>query len=103
MSEKRLFVVETVNTFSEVHIVEAENEEMAKKIAENSDYNASKWLGTQVSNVYHYDEREIPRLVKMDTYFFDGYATVDEEGYLYYKKMNGEVNGNMSPRKIFET
>ena len=103
MSEKRLFIVETVNTFSEVHVVEAENEEMAKKIAENSDYNASKWLGTQVSNVYHYDEREIPRLVKMDTNFFDGYATVDEEGYLYYKKMNGEVNGNMSPRKIFET
>lgn len=103
MSEKRLFVVETVNTFSEVHIVEAENEEMAKKIAENSDYNASKWLGTQVSNVYHYDEREMPRLVKMDTYFFDGYAAVNEEGYLYYRKMNGEVNGNMSPRKIFET
>ena len=103
MSEKRLFVVETVNTFSEVHIVEAENEEIAKKIAENSDYNASKWLGTQVSNVYHYDEREMPRLVKMDTYFFDVYATVDEEGYLYYKKMNGEVNGNMRCEKIFET
>ena len=102
MSEKKLFVVETVNTFSEVHIVEAENEEMAKKIAENSDYNASKWLGTQISNVYDYDEREMPRLLKMDTYFFDGYACVDDEGHLYYRKMNGEVNGNMRPRKIFE-
>ena len=102
MSEKRLFVVETVNTFSEVHVVEAENEEMAKKIAKNSDYNASKWLGTQVSNVYEFDEREMPRLLKMDTYFFNGYAVVDEEGYLYYKKMNGEVNGNMRREKIFE-
>ena len=45
----------------------------------------------------------MPRLLKMDTYFFNGYATVDEEGYLYYKKMNGEVNGNMRREKIFET
>lgn len=103
MSEKRLFVIETVNTFSEVHIVEAENEEMAKKIAANSDYNASKWLGTQISNIYEYDEREMPRLLKMDTYFFDGYAAVDKEGYLYYKKMNGEVNQVMRREKIFES
>jgi len=102
MSEKRLFVVETVNTFSEVHIIEAENEEMAKKIAENSDYNASKWLGSQVSNVYDYDECELPRLKKLDSYFFDGYACVDDEGYLYYRKMSGEVNGNMPRNKIFE-
>ena len=102
MSEKRLFVVETVNTFSEVHIVEAENEEMAKKIAENSDYNASKWLGTQVSNVYDYNESELPRLKKLDSYFFNGYACVDEDGYLYYRRMDGEINGSMRREKIFE-
>ena len=44
----------------------------------------------------------MPRLVKMDTYFFDGYAAVDEEGYLYYKKMNGEINQVMRREKIFE-
>jgi len=103
MSEKRLFVVETVNTFTEVHIVEAENEEMAKKIANNSDYNASKWLGTQVSNVYKYEESELPRLKQLDSYFFNGYACVDDDGYLYYRKMDGEVNGSMRRQKIFET
>jgi hypothetical protein len=102
MSKKHLFVVETVNTFSEVHIVEAENEEAAKKIAANSDYNVSKWLGIQVLNVYNFDERELPRLKQLDSYFFNGYACVDDEGYLYYRKMDGEVNGNMRHRKIFE-
>jgi len=101
MSEKRLFVVETVNTFSEVHIVEAENEEAAKKIAKNSDSNASKWLGLQVSNIYDFDERELPRLRKLDSYFFNGYACVDNEGYLYYRKMDGEVNENMRREKIY--
>ncbi len=102
MSEKHLFIVETVNTFTEVHIVEAENEEAAKKIAANSDYNASKWLGTQISNVYDYDERELPRLKQLDSYFFDGYACIDDEGYLYYRRMDGEVNGNVRREKIFK-
>jgi hypothetical protein len=103
MSEKKqLFVVESVCTFYEVHLVEAENEEQAKKIADQSDYNASKWLGTQVANVTAFDERDLPRLKRVDSYFFDGYACVDEEGDLYYRKMNGEFNGNMPKTKVFE-
>ena len=48
MSEKKRFAVETISTFAEVHLVYAENEEEAKKIAANADYNTSKWLGQQV-------------------------------------------------------
>lgn len=93
------YVVETINTFYEVHLVEAENEEEAKMITENSDYNASKWLGQQVANISEFDDRDLPRLKSIDSYFFDGYATIEND-YLVYRKMNGELNGNMPHEKI---
>ena len=96
---KKKFVVETVSTFYEVHLVEAENEDEAKFIVANSDYNASKWLGQQVANINEFDERDLPRLQKLDTYFFNGYATIEDD-YLLYRKMNGELNGNMPQEKI---
>ena len=91
---KKKFVVETVSTFYEVHLVEAENESEAEKIARNSDYNASKWLGQQIANISEFKEEDMPRLKQLDSYFFDGYAGNDN-GYLRYYKMDGTVNGNM--------
>ncbi|MFZ9241383.1 MAG: hypothetical protein ACO22R_09600 [Chitinophagaceae bacterium] len=91
---KKKFVVETVSTFYEVHLVEAESEEEAKKIAGNSDYNASKWLGQQIANISEFKEEDLPRLKQIDSYFFDGYAGIDN-GYLRYYRMDGTVNGNM--------
>lgn len=102
-TKKQIFVVERVNTFFEVHVVEAENEEMARKIAEHSDYNASKWLGAQNVNVYPYTEEHKARFLHLDSYYFEGYAAVDKDGMLYYMKENGELNGNMPTIKIFET
>lgn len=96
---KKKFVVETVSTFYEIHLVEAENEEEAKFIADNSDYNASKWLGQQVANITEFDERDMPRLKQVDTYFFDGYATIEDD-FLLYRRMNGELNGSMPQEKI---
>jgi hypothetical protein len=93
------FVAETVNTFSEIHIVEAENKEEAQFIVQHSDYNASKWLGQQVANVSKFDERDLPRLKQVDTYFFEGYATIEDD-YLLYRKMDGSLNGNMPPNKV---
>ena len=75
---KKKFVVETINTFYEAHLIEAENEEEAKLIASHSDYNASKWLGQQVANVSKYDKRDLPRLKNLDSYFFDGYASLED-------------------------
>lgn len=93
------FVVETVNTFYEVHVVEAKDEEEAKVVASYSDYNASKWLGQQVANVSEFDERDLPRLKQLDSYFFDGYAKI-VNAKLIYMKSDGTVNSNMPTQKI---
>ena len=95
------FVVESVCTFYEIHVVEAENQEMAAKIAAHSDYNASKWLGSQVANISKFKEKDLTRLKKVDSYFFEGYACVDDNGHLIYKKPDGTINGNMPSQKIF--
>ncbi len=91
---KQKFVVESVSTFYEVHLVEAESAEQAEKIARNSDYNASKWLGQQIANVSEFKEEDLPRLQQLDSYFFEGYAGL-EDGCLRYYKMDGTINGNM--------
>ncbi len=97
---KKIFAVESISTFAEVHLVEAETADEAKFIAQHSDYNASKWLGQQISTVVEYNERDKERFGQLDSYFFDGYAYVDETGHLGYKKMSGEENGNMPKTKI---
>jgi hypothetical protein len=96
---KKKYVVETVSTFYEIHLVEAEDEDEAKFIAANSDYNASKWLGQQVANISEFDERDMPRLEKVDSYFFDGYATI-ENHKLLYRRMDGTMNHAMPIENI---
>ena len=96
---KKKYVVESVNTFYEVHLVEAENEDEAKFIVANSDYNASKWLGQQVANISEFDERDMPRLKNVDSYFFDGYATIEDDKLLY-RKMDGTLNHAMPQETI---
>ena len=98
--KKKIFAVESFSTFHEVHLVEAKNEEEAKFIASNSDYNASKWLGQQISTVVEYNEVQNDRYGQIDSYFFDGYAYLEEDGHLGYKKMNGQENGNMPKTKV---
>lgn len=97
---KKIFAVESFSTFHEVHLVEAESEEEAKFIAQHSDYNASKWLGQQISTVVEYMVFDQERFNQLDSYFFNGYAYVDETGHLGYKKMSGEENGNMPKTKV---
>ena len=99
MSEKKKFVVETVNSFYEVHLVEAKDEEEARLIVKNSDYNASKWLGQQVANISVFNESDVPRLRSVDDYFFEGYATLEDD-YLVYKTFEGRMNGSMPKNKI---
>lgn len=94
------FAVETVNTFYEVHIVHAKDEEEAKFIAQNSDYNASKWLGQQIANISECSDSDLVRFKKIDDYFFNGSAKIDENGRLLYIKEDGTINGNMPIEKI---
>lgn len=97
---KKKFIVETVNTFYEAHVVYAKDEDEAQFIAENSDYNASKWLGQHVSNITESTEEGIKRVAQLDSYFFDGTATIDEGGRLIYLDKDGNLNGRMPVEQI---
>jgi uncharacterized secreted protein with C-terminal beta-propeller domain len=95
------YIVETFPNFREIHVVEAENEEIAKEIAQNSDYNMSKHLGTQVAAIYDYTNDHRERFSKEDEYFWDGVKGVDEEGYLTYQRPGGEpVRSDMGEKII---
>ena len=94
------YAVETLTNFVEIHFVEAENEEQAKKIALESDYNASKWLGTQVVDVSEYTEESYKRAQRLDSYVFEGYSAINENGYLVYYRPDGTLNGSMPETKI---
>lgn len=96
---KKRFVVETVNTFYEIHLVDAVDEDEARLIVQNSDYNASKWLGQQVANISEFKESDMPRLKNVDSYFFQGVATIEDD-YLVYKNMDGSAHGSMPSQKI---
>ena len=100
-SELKRFSVETVSTFYEVHVVFAENEEMAKKIASQTDYNLSKWLGEQVVNVREVKDKDIERFKEIDNYFFDGAARIDEEENLVYTDLDGKIVNSSMPIEKF--
>jgi len=93
------FIVETLQTFHEVHVIEAKNEEEAKKISEQTDYNASIHLGQTIIDVQKFSESKLKRWREREPYFFDGYAVV-EDGYLVYRKPDGSFNGNMPKNQI---
>jgi hypothetical protein len=84
------YIVEVFSNFREIHVVEAENEEIAKEIAAKSDYNMSKWLGQQVATIYPYSEGHVERFRKEDEYFWDGVKGVDDEGFLTYLRPGGQ-------------
>ena len=96
---KKRFVVETVNTFYEIHLVDAVDADEARFIVQNSDYNASKWLGQQVANISEFKKSDLPRLKNVDSYFFEGVATIEDD-YLVYKNMDGSAHGSMPSEKI---
>ena len=101
MSEKKRFAVETLTTFAEVHIVYAKDEEEAKKIAANSDYNISKCLGQQVIRVRKCKDKDIERYKREDRYFFNGAAMIDDENYVIYTDLDGKIVNQNMPREKF--
>lgn len=93
-------VVETLQTFREIHIIEADDYETAKKIALDSDYNMSKFLGTQILTVYPHSEERLKQFQNEDDYFWEGVKSVDAEGYLCYQHPGGEPVRSESGEKI---
>jgi hypothetical protein len=95
------YIVETFSNFREIHVVEAESEEIAKEIAQNSDYNMSKHLGQQVVAIYEYTKDHRERFCKEDEYFWDGVKGIDAEGYLTYQRPGGKpVRSDMGEKII---
>ncbi len=91
------FVVESVSTFVEVHVVHAKNKEEAEFIARNSDYNSSKWLGQQIVDINECSDEDIERYRGRDNYFFDGSAQIDEEENLFYTDLKGKKKNLAMP------
>lgn len=92
---KKKFIVESLSTFYEIHVVEAESEEQAKEIAREADWNMSDWLGQTFIDVRDSTDSEIERFQQRDKYFFRGYTTMNEDGDIVYMHPNGEINKNM--------
>jgi len=95
------FVVETLTTFREVHLVEAPDVEKAKKIALSSDYNGSYHLNTDTMTAYEFDPLDLKRFEEADQYFWKGFKTVDEEGCLLYLNVDGTPREQLMKEKIF--
>lgn len=94
VDELQRFSVESVQTFYEVSIVFAKNEEEAKSIAARSDYNLSKYIGTNVINVRRAKDKDIERFKEMDDYFFEGASKLDADENLVYTDLEGKVKGS---------
>jgi len=80
------YTVKAINTFVEIFFVEAETEEEAQKVAMNSDYNASKWVGMQVYETSEYEESDYKRAKNLDSYVYPGFSKFDESGNVIYDK-----------------
>ncbi len=92
------FIVETVHSFREIHIVEADTRENAEIIAEKSDYNASYYLGHHTLDVKPFTVDEILRYKNNDVYFWDGVKSVNADGCLVYTTEHGP---RVTDEKIF--
>jgi hypothetical protein len=90
------FVVESVCTFYEIHVVEAENETQATLVAEHADDNWQKFLGTTNIDINEYTDARIAYFKEKD-YFWDGCSYVDSDGFIAYRFPNGDTN---EPKEI---
>ena len=84
------YYLESICTFHEAFVIEAENEEDAKRIyfMHNPDQNYSKYLGDKIIAVYPETPEVYNRFMNTEEMFFDGYSK--EEGnqlkYVWYNK-----------------
>jgi len=83
------YIVETLNAFRNVHIVEAENEEEALNIASVADDNWQEFLGQMKIDCQEYTEEHM-NIFRKKEYFWNGVCTRDEDGYVAYIHPSGE-------------
>ena len=83
------YIVEQVSLHRNVYVVEAENQDEAKKVAAVADDNWQTLLGQLDVDVNEYSEERIAYFKHKD-YFWDGVSYKDENGYLAYIHPSGE-------------
>ena len=83
------YIVEQISVHRSVFVVEAENQDEAKKVASVADDNWQQWLGQLDVDVNEYSEERIAYFKHKD-YFWDGVSYKDENGYLAYIHPSGE-------------
>jgi hypothetical protein len=83
------YIVEQISVHRSVFVVEADNQEDAKKVAAVADDNWQQWLGQLDVDVNEYSEERIAYFKHKD-YFWDGVSYKDSDGYLAYHHPSGE-------------
>jgi hypothetical protein len=83
------FIIEQLSIHRTVHVVEAENETDALKVAEAADDNWQEWLGTVKVDVNDYTDERIAYFKNKD-YYWAGVSYKDSDGMLAYVHPSGE-------------
>ena len=84
------YIIEQISIHRTVHVVEADNEAEGLLIAEKADDNWQEWLGQQTLDVRPFSEEQKNYFKSKEKYFWEGFISVNEEGYIVYNYPNGE-------------
>jgi len=84
------YIVETMQSFRHIHVIEAENEDEALKIASVADDNWQEFMGQLKIDCQEYTEEHINLFRKKD-FFWEGTAMKDKDGFVAYIHSNGEI------------
>ena len=91
------YIVETLQAFRHVHIVEAENEKEALAIASVADDNWQEFLGQMKIDCTEYTEEHM-NLFRKKEFFWDGVCIKDADGFVAYIHPSGELVDNKYTR-----
>ena len=79
------YIVETIQVHRHVHVVEAENEDEALKIAEFADDNWQEYLGQLKVDINEFSEEQI-KVFREKEFYWDGVSYKDENGRINYRQ-----------------
>jgi hypothetical protein len=79
------YSVETLSVHRCVHVVEADSEEVALKIAETADDNWQEFLGVLKIDINEFTEEQIAHFRKKE-YFWNGISYLGANGEIEYKR-----------------
>lgn len=84
------YIVETLSTFRQVHVVEADSEADALYLAEHADDNWQEHLGIVKHSIMECTEQTLASYKQMK-YFWDGVTSLDADRNIKYVYPDGRV------------